>query len=271
MGEKTGMKKKPETRHENEDIHQIEGPPPRAPSVPEGQRPVLIVEPGGNLKLGASFVSKPEGKRKDPFPEPEMLAARVKTQTIKSLGQKFSTLSRVMELYIGEAFERAREIGSSRVLEILEWISCVNQDMLYISKKAELGMAEIQLPSLVRDAVKRAHPGTSGTRFRLPDLSEDFKIVAHPQHLLEALSITVSILISRIGGRGEISVYLSRAGDFTEIKVKANPDSKLDEGDQINLMDHPRLRHLVIGLHNGTISLEAGKDGETSIVIGLPM
>ena len=71
------------------------GPPQRASSVPQGHRPVLIVEP--EKGVGVLLPGRSEGRRRDPFLEPEVLAAQVRTGTLKEVGGQFGFLAEAFQ------------------------------------------------------------------------------------------------------------------------------------------------------------------------------
>ncbi len=276
MKDPSGTRTRPEKAKDVDSPHPVEEVPPRAPSVPEGKRPVLIVEPGasrGDLLERSPLSGK---KRKDPLLCPEVLAARAKAEAFKGLGEKVTTLAGVMEGYLAELRSRLESPGlprgeASRALDVVGWLEEVHGDLAELGALASAGMAEIELSSLIRDAVKRAHPGNSGIRFRIPGLDEQCPIVGHPQYMLDALTLAITILLNRIQGRGEIVVTLKRNLHYAEVQVTGIPLSGVSQGSLPGKEEVARLRHLVVGLHEGSLSSETGPGGEPLIRLGFPL
>ena len=275
MKDPSGTRTRPEKGHDVDSPHPVEEIPQRAPSVPEGKRPVLIVEPGlpGRDLLERSPLSGK--KRKDPLLGPEVLAARAKTEAFKVLGEKFSTLSGVMGGFLAELRARLLEAESGGevrpALEVLGWLEETHKDLDELAAWAAAGMAEIELSSLIRDAVKRAHPGNSRIRFRIPGLEEKCLLTGHPQHMLDALTLAVTILLKRIQGRGEIVVTLARNPHYAEVQVTGIPLQGEPKGELPGKDEVARLRHLVVGLHEGSLFSETGPGGEPLIRLGFPL
>ena len=275
MKDPSGTRTRPERAQDIDSPHPVEEIPQRAPSVPEGKRPVLIVEPGGSGRDLLERSPLSGKKRKDPLLSPEVLAARAKTEAFKGLGEKVYTLSKVMEGQLAQVRSRlqdlaARDSGAEPALEALGWLEETHKDLDELACRAAAGMAEIELSALIRDAVKRAHPGNSRIRFRIPGLEEKCWITAHPQHMLDALTLAVTILLKRIQGRGEIIVSLGRNPRFAEIQVTGVPLPGDPKGDLPSKEEVARLRHLVVGLHEGSLVSETGPGGEPLIRMGFP-
>ncbi len=276
MKDPSGTRTRPEKTKDLDSPHPVEEIPPRAPSVPEGKRPVLIVEPGvspGGLLERSPLAGR---KRKDPLLSPEVLSARAKAEAFKVLGEKVSTLAGVMGEFLGELRVRLEVPGIPRkeilpALDVLGWLDEAHRDLTELGARASAGMAEIELSALIRDAVKRAHPGNSRVRFRIPGLDEDCRLVAHPQHLLDALTLAVTILLKRIQGRGEMIVSLSKNLHYAEVQVTGIPSEGDPGGPLPGKEEVARLRHLVVGLHGGSLSSETGPGGEPLIRLGFPL
>jgi len=251
----------------------MEGERPRASSVPPGKRPTLVVnraDPG----QGASCIPEPprEARRRDPYLEPEVVTARARVETVKNLGRRFQTTSRLIDHFLVAArAELGREGGSpEEVGRILEWLEAVNEEALFLSAKAEVGMAEFHLPQLVRDAAKRVYQRCSNVRLKLPELTESFPVILHPHHLLDALTMAMDMVLDRAGEESEICATLARDRYFAHIRIsgRARPGKGGTMPTRENIA---RLKHLVVGLHQGTIASDRGSGGEVVITIGLPL
>ncbi len=276
MKDPSGTRTRPEKGREIDSPHPVEEVPPKVPSVPDGMRPVLIVEPGGEKGALGERTPLSARRRRDPLLGPEVLAARARTEAFKAMGGKIVTLAGVMGNYISELRSRLERPGPGkdtlrRALEVVGWMEEAHEDLRVLGEAASAGMAEIELSSLIRDAVKRAHPGNSRVRFRLPDLDRTCFVTAHPRHMLDALTLSVEILLDRIHGRGEIVVTLEQTLHYAEIRVTGIPAAEEPEGTLPSRENVARLRHLVVAVHGGFLSSETGPGGEPTIKLGIPL
>jgi len=251
----------------------------RSSSVPEGLRPELIIAPDPAAKAVGRIA--PRSARRDPLLEPEMVAARVRTETLKELGNRLGPFIDGMETHLASALEQvsllsgcpARERAAllERLAQALGGLEGSCRGLFYHTAKAAVGMAETQLPALIRDAVKRAFPGTVGVGFRLPGLREKISVAAHPQHLLEALTLAVGMVLARISFQGELLVCLPRGDFFQEIVVAGVPAGGAGLGELPRPEDAARLRHLIASVHQGTVRSSLGENGEVRLVLALPL
>jgi hypothetical protein len=201
-----------------------------------------------------------------------VVTARARVETVKGLGRRFQTTSRLIDHFLGAARSLlAAEGGSPAAMErMLDWIEAVNEEALFLSAKAEVGMAEFNLAQLVRDAAKRVYQRCSSVRLRLPELTDHQAVVCHPQHLLDALTMAMDMVLDHTGGESEICATLEQDRYFARVRIAGRPRPGR-EGRLPSRENTARLKHLVVGLHQGTIVSDRGREGEVVITIGLPL